>query len=135
MTNFVKGYVQPELNDGQQHLLDLFMENENESEDWRQPTRIDKVEVVDEQSIYIYTSQFVDLEPSIGSVPHRQLQVMTVHLYYQPDDPYDDIPSITYREVQLTNVYRTFIDDQGWINSLSPETYLPDVSELHTDWL
>jgi hypothetical protein len=135
MTNFVKGYVEPELNLGQRSLLELFLEQENESEDWRQPTRIDKVEVVDEQSIHIYTSQFIDLEPNIGSVPHRHLQVMTVHLYYQPGDPYDDIPSITYREVLLTNVYRTFINDPGWINSLSSEEYLPDVSDLHTDWL
>lgn len=135
MTGFVKGFVKPELNEGQQSLLDLFMQESGESEDWREPVRIDKVEVETEDSILIYTSRFIPLDHQYSSMtPVRHLQIMAVYRSWDHDDPYTDHHvNLRYREVLLTNVFRTLEGDPGWI--VSHDEYAEDISSLHTDWL
>ena len=137
MTGFVKGFVKPELNEGQQELLDLFIQESGESEDWREPVRIDKVVVETDDSILIYTSRFIQLDHQYTSVtPVRHLQIMEVHRSWDHKDPYCHMHlPVRYREVQLTNVFRTLEGDEGWIVSLGDENFAEDISSLHTDWL
>lgn len=132
----VKGISIPELNDGQQHLLNLFLE---EHEDTLEvPSRLDKVEIYGDD-LLLYASQFIDLEPDAGGTsPHRQLQIMTVYRMYDPDDPYCDIHTRPkYREIMLSSPWRTEEGNQGWIIGQDENgfTYMPDMSDLHTDWV
>lgn len=134
--NRVKGFVQPELNEGQTSLLALF-ELEHESE--YEPERLDKITIVSDDELLIYTSRFIELETNVlGTMPHRHIQIMTVYRMYDSDDPYCDRDSRAYREVMLTNAYRTFEGDDGWYTGTYRDgkpVLEPDDSALHIDWL
>lgn len=130
MTITVKGFVKPTMNEGQERLFDLF--NEEHPDDFiHEPHRIDKVEIVDEDTILIYTSRFIQLDVHYRSnVPVLHLQIMETFRMYGADDPYCDQESRSkYREVMLTSVYRTAEGDPGWV--VSSTAHEPDVSDLH----
>lgn len=132
----VKDISIPELNDGQHSLLNLFLEEHEDS--LNVPSRLDKVEIYGED-LLLYASQFIDLEPHVGGTsPHRQLQIMTVYRMYDPDDPYCDIHEPPrYREIMLSNPWRTEEGNKGWIigSDENGPIYIPDMSDLHTDWV
>lgn len=141
MTTYIKGLDLSALNPVHQAMLDLFVD-EHESRDIE---RIDKVEVIDDYSIRIYTSQFIGLgQFRSSSALRRHLQLMSTYRAYDNDpdpdvqtmnDPYCDFEmDRRYREVAFTSVYRTLEGDQGWINSRNDDgtyEYEEDVSDLH----
>lgn len=129
MTITVKGFVKPEMNEGQERLFDLF--NEEHQDDFiREPYRIDKVDIVDDDTILIYTSRFIQLGQQHASTALvRHLQIMETFRMYGADDPYCDMEAdARYREVALTSVYRTAEGDPGWVTGIG---YEPDASDLH----
>lgn len=144
MTGFVKGFVKPELNATQQRLLDMFIEEQNENGAEFEPARIDRVDGQDARSILIYTSRFIQIEhPQRSSMQQvRHLQLMTIHQMWDEGeddfDPYGDyVGNVEYREVYLTNVFRTFEGDEGWATGSYQEggkthfVYEMDRSSLH----
>jgi hypothetical protein len=136
MTGYVKGFVKPELNKGQQSLLDLWIKEQSESEDWREPARIDKVEAYGEDEILVYATRFIQLDYQAASTtPVRHLQIMEIDRMWDSEDPYcDPHEPVRYREVYLTTVFRTFEGDEGW-NTGFDGMPQPDISALHNDWV
>lgn len=133
----VKGLNIPSMNDNQKRLFELFTQEQTESEATYEPVRVDQVTLVDENRIRIHTSRFISIEPRFSSGLHNHLQIMEVFESYDADDPYSDIVSVAYREVALTNVFRTAEGDPGWVDRIEANgvTHRPDISSLHTDYL
>lgn len=138
-TMHVKGLDLSALNPVHLQQLALF-EEEKES---LEPERIDKVEVIDDYTLRVYTSRFIELEGlrHSSSEMYRHLQVMSTYRLYDNDpdpdvetmnDPYADFEmDRRYREVLLSSVYRTLEGDEGWIVTVKPTTFRPDISPLH----
>lgn len=135
MTIIVKGFAKPTMNEGQESLFNLFIEEHTTDDFTHEPYRIDKVEIVDDDTILIYTSRFIQLERQFSSMQLvRHMQIVETFRMYGVDDPYcDHEADVRYREVLLTSVYRTAQDDPGWVKGEGQ--YEPDPSDLHTDWL
>lgn len=138
-TTYVKGIKLPELNGVHQEMIDLF----NLEHEGLEVERIDHVEVIDDYTILIFTSRFIELSPRTTSGDRsRHLQIMSTYRMYDNDpgpvehmrDPYCEYEmDRRYREVFLSNVYRTLEGDKGWImGEFAGDTaYRADDSELH----
>jgi hypothetical protein len=138
MTTYVKGIELPELNGVHREMIDLF----NEEHEGLELERIDHVEVIDDYTVRIFTSRFIELTPRLSSGLSLHLQIMSTYRMYDNDpdsvdhmnDPYCEYEmDRRYREVYISNVYRTLDGDKGWIVGYSGEgaKYRADDSELH----
>lgn len=141
MTNipYVKGIDLPTLNPCQRSMIELFAD---EHDNVTEPERIDKVEVINDYTIRVYTSRFIELTGirRSSSDLSRHLQIMSTYRMYdddpQPDltlsDPYCDYEQDrAYREVLMSSVYRTLEGDEGWIVNIDPKTFRDDESPLY----
>lgn len=136
---YVRGIQLPVLNDTQQKLLSLF--EEEETQDFMRQVRIDEVTVMDDVTLEIVASQFIDLERQASSSQLvRHLQIQTIYTTYDASegegegfDPYCDFDNRRYREVRISSMHRTLEGDQGWIVGSYGEgefVYKPDTSDL-----